>query len=148
MLTISSFLSWYVDENRAIGGRRAEIMASEGAMGARACLFTEGGYCTLFSEGMRLTGRGGADEAIASACSLVYQDEFGHMAKGINGLDGENLSPDDWTRLTGLSVELARLRIAMRNAQFGYPLDEARIGEILDGQVEPIQFDFDRAVAQ
>ncbi len=136
------------DENRAIGARRAEIIATEGAIGARACLFTEGGYCTLFSEGMRLAGRGGADDAIAAACALVYEDEFGHMCKGIVGLDADGLSANDWARLTALSVELARLRIAMRNAQFGYPLDAARVAEILDGSIAPIEFDFDRALAR
>jgi len=135
-------------ENAAIRARRAEIVAAEGAVGARACFFTEGGYCTLFSEGMLLAGRGGADEAIARACALVYEDEFGHMLKGIVGLDAAGLAPEDWARLTALSVELAGLRIAMRNAQFGYPLSERRIAEIHEGKIEPIAFDFDRAAAE
>lgn len=135
-------------ENAAIRARRAEIIAAEGAVGERACLFTEGGYCTLFSEGMKLAGRGGADEAIARACALVYEDEFGHMCKGIVGLDADGLSPADWTRLTALSVELATLRIPMRNAQFGFPLSEARVTAIHAGEIEPVRFDFDRALAE
>jgi len=134
-------------ENAAIRARRAGIIETEGAVGARACLFTEGGYCTLFSEGMKLAGRGGADEAIARACALVYEDEFGHMCKGIVGLDADCLAPADWARLTALSVELAGLRIDMRNAQFSFPLSAARIEEIHAGRIEPIRFDFDRALA-
>jgi hypothetical protein len=132
-------------ENEAIRDRRAAIKRDYGVLGERACFFTEGGYCTLFSEGIRLKGRGGADDLIASACAKVYDDEFEHMRKGILGLD-ESLPADyDWGRLTELSVELQRLRLPMRNAQFGYPVSEQRMSEILDGKIEPVTFDFDRA---
>ena len=39
---------------------------------------------------MKLAGNGGADDLIARAAALVYEDEFGHMCKGIVGLDMEN----------------------------------------------------------
>ena len=58
-------------ENQALRDRRAELKAEYGAVGERACFFTEGGYCTMFSEGMRLEGRGGVDDMIASACALA-----------------------------------------------------------------------------
>ena len=132
-------------ENAEIRDRRAAIKSDHGGVGERACFFTEGGYCTLFTEGMRLAGRGGVDEAIASACARVYDDEFEHMRKGIVGLDDAGLSPTDWTLLADLSVELQRLRIPMRNAQFGYPLSDERVAEIFDGRIEPVRFDFDRA---
>lgn len=132
-------------ENRALRDRRVAIRERHGAIGERACFFTEGGYCTMFSEGMRLAGRGGTDELIARACARVHDDEFGHMLKGIVGLDAEALSPAEWTLLTDLSVELQGLRIPMRNGQFGYPLSAARIAEIHAGDIAPIRFDFDRA---
>lgn len=132
-------------ENQALRARRVAIRERHGAIGERACFFTEGGYCTMFSEGMRLAGRGGADDLIARACAKVYDDEFGHMLRGIVGLDAETLSPAEWTLLTDLSVELQSLRIPMRNGQLGYPLSAARIAEIHAGQIEPIRFDFDRA---
>lgn len=132
-------------ENHALQARRAEIRHLHGAIGERACFFTEGGYCTMFSEGMRLEGRGGVDDMVARACARVYDDEFGHMLKGIVGLDAEALSQDDWRLLTDLSVELQRLRIPMRNGQLGYPLPAARIAEIYAGDIAPVRFDFEKA---
>lgn len=132
-------------ENLAVRNRRAQIKAERGAVGERACFFTEGGYCTLFSEGMKLAGQGGVDDMIARAASLVYEDEFGHMCKGIVGLDKEDLSDDDWALMTELSVELAGMRIDMRNGQFSYPLSAERVAAIKAGDIEPIVFDFEKA---
>ena len=134
-------------ENLALRDRRAQIEARHGALGERACFFTEGGYCTLFSEGMKLAGKGGVDDLIARAASLVYEDEFGHMCKGIVGLDKEDLSDDDWSLMTELSVELAGMRIDMRNGQFSYPLSAERVAAIKAGDIEPIKFDFKKAEA-
>lgn len=134
-------------ENLAIRDRRAEIKTRHGSVGERACFFTEGGYCTLFSEGMKLAGNGGIDDMIARACSLVYEDEFGHMCKGIVGLDTGELSDTDWKLMTELSVELAVLRIHMRNGQFSYPLSAERIEAIVAGDIEPVVFDFEKAAA-
>jgi len=129
---------------------RRDHMARHGALGRRAVQFTEGGYCTLFSEGMKLgerptSGHEGADRLIAEACARVYDDEFGHMLKGIVGLDGEGLAEADWRALAEISIEELRHRILMRNAQFSYPLDEARVKALLDGRAEPIAFDYRRA---
>lgn len=135
-------------ENLAIRDRRAEIKATEGTVGERACFFTEGGYCTLFSEGMTLAGNGGVDDMIARACALVYEDEFGHMCKGIVGLDTGDMSDADWARMTELSVELATMRIHMRNGQFSYPLSADRIAAIVAGDIQPVKFDFEKAEAR
>jgi hypothetical protein len=135
------------EENLAIRDRRASIKAQYGDIGARACFFTEGGYCTLFSEGMKLDGNGGADDMIARACSLVYDDEFGHMCKGIVGLDAEKMPAAEWELLTELSVELAVLRIHMRNGQFSFPLSAERIEAIVGGNIDPVVFDFEKAAS-
>ena len=134
-------------ENIALRDRRAEIKEQHGTVGERACYFTEGGYCTLFSEGMKLAGNGGPDDLIAKAAALVYEDEFGHMCKGIVGLDRENMSADDWSLMTDLSAELAAMRIDMRNAQFSFPLSAERIEAIKSGDIRPIVFDFEKAAA-
>ena len=134
-------------ENLAIRDRRAAIKSAHGDVGERACYFTEGGYCTLFSEGMKLAGNGGVDDLIAKAAALVYEDEFGHMCKGIVGLDKEDMSEPDWSLMTDLSVELAAMRIDMRNEQFSYPLSIERIAAIKAGDIHPIVFDFDKAAA-
>jgi len=47
--------------------------------------------------------------------------------------------------LSDLTTAQMRQRIHMRNAQFGYPLSEARILEILAGEIEPISFDYEQA---
>jgi hypothetical protein len=119
-------------------------------LGMRATRFTEGGYCTLFSEGMKLEHRtdgphGRANALIAAACRRVYDDEFGHMLKGIVGLDDEALSDAEWQALAELSLAQLRLRIRMRNAQFGYPLAEARVAAIAAGACAPLAFDYAKA---
>jgi hypothetical protein len=55
-------------ENVALCRVRADHKARYGPVGLRAHAFTEGGYCTLLSEGMKLEGRGGTESAIAQAC--------------------------------------------------------------------------------
>ena len=132
-------------ENAALGRIRAEHHKTHGELGTRAFAFTEGGYCTLHAEGMKLRGRGGVDDLIADACAGVYDDEFGHMLKGIAGLNEGGLSEADWGLLTELTVKQMRYRIPMRNAQFSHPLSERRVEEILAGQIEPLSFDYERA---
>lgn len=140
---IRDLKSW--PENEALSDLRAQHGRDHGEIGARATRLTEGGYCSLFSEGMRLKGRGGADDAIAVACSLVYDDEFEHMLKGIAGLDKEGLKPSDWTLLGSLAVEQMRLRLPMRNAQFAKPMSDARLAELAVGKAAPVAFDYKRA---
>lgn len=132
-------------EEDALTALRYKHQDAHGAVGMRACKFTEGGYCTLFSEGMALKGRGGVDDKIAAACALVYEDEFGHMLAGINGIADEGLTEADWKLMEKLVVEQLQKRIHMRNAQFGYPLTQARIDAIYRSEIEPIRFDFEKA---
>ena len=133
------------DEDVALNRLRHDIMDEHGAIGIRATKFSEGGYCTLFREGMRLAGRGGNDDLIAAACATIHDDEFGHMLKGIVGLDDEGLAPDGWDRLAGLVRRILGRRIHMRNAEFSFPLSAERVQAIHDGDIEPIAFDFQRA---
>src|SRR5438105_2531187 len=65
-------------EEDALTAMRYRHQDEHGALGMRACKFTEGGYCTLFSAGMALKGRAGVDGKIALACGKVYDDEFEH----------------------------------------------------------------------
>jgi hypothetical protein len=132
-------------ENAELGRLRAEHRRLHGVLGLRACEITEGGYCALFAEGMKLEGRPGADGAIAAACRAVYDDEFGHMLRGILNLDEENLTPADWRLLAEMTAEQMRARIHMRNAQFSFPLSQQRIQEIFAGRITPVAFDYERA---
>ncbi len=122
-------------------------------LGTRATSFTEGGYCTLFSEGMKLKTQtsgphGKRNALIAVACSKVYDDEFGHMLKGIVGLDTEGLTQDEWQHLERISVEQLKGRIAMRNSQFGYPLSGKTVDDALNGRLSPLPFDYTKAEAR
>lgn len=118
---------------------------THGEIGIRASHFTEGGYCTLFREGAKLKGRGGADDMIADACKVIYEDEFGHMLAGVVGLDQAPLSDADFELMADLVTKQLRARIRMRNSEFSYPLTEERVQEIYDGKIEPEQFDYAKA---
>jgi hypothetical protein len=135
-------------ENVALGELRAAHIRDHGGLGRRAQAFTEGGYCTLYSEGRQLLGRGGFDDVIAGACALVYDDEMQHMLLGIAGMEDDPLPPEDWKLLAELSVAQMRARIRMRNAQFGHPLSDERIAAIEAGDIVPVAFDYRRAGLQ
>lgn len=134
-------------EDDALTGLRYRTLAEHGEIGRRASKFSEGGYCTLFREGMAIAGRGGADALIADACARVYEDEFEHMLEGIAGLDRTGLAAADWRRMEDLVVALLKARVRMRNGQFSHPLAPERLAEIDAGKVAPIAFDYARAEA-
>jgi hypothetical protein len=132
-------------EEDALTALRYRHQAEHGALGMRACKLTEGGYCTLFSEGMALRGKPGIEGRIAEACAKVYDDEFEHMLAGIAGIAEENLKESDWKLLQSLAAEQLRQRIRMRNAQFSQPLSEQRIQAIYGGDIRPLAFDYEKA---
>jgi hypothetical protein len=132
-------------EEDALTALRYRHQDEHGALGMRACKFTEGGYCTLFSAGMALKGRPGVDGKIALACAKVYDDEFEHMLGGIAGIAEENLGAADWQLMERLVTEQLKARIRMRNAQFSLPLGNERIAAIERGEIRPIEFDYARA---
>jgi hypothetical protein len=132
-------------EEEALASRRRAIRSGLGKFGKRAAGFTEGGYCTLYSEGAKLSARPGLEGRIGRACQKVYDDEFGHMMEGVVGIEEEGLSESDWAEMERLTVEQLRLRLYMRNSQFSHPLSNERIDEIIAGRIEPIAFDFKRA---
>lgn len=135
-------------EDRALADLRHKHLHEHGAIGKRACVFTEGGYCSLFREGRALMGRGGIEDMIATAFTRIYEDEFGHMLAGIVGLDAEGLADDQWVLMEELTVAQLRQRILMRNSQFSFPLADARIEAIYAGDIEPAAFDFEKASAE
>jgi hypothetical protein len=112
---------------------------------ARATGFTEGGYCTMYSEGAKLKGRPGVDGQIGIACQKVYDDEFGHMMYGILGTEVDDLTAGDWDELTKITCDILRLRLFMRNAQFSHPVSDARMKELVAGKAKPVEFDYAKA---
>ncbi|HVO15580.1 MAG TPA: hypothetical protein VMV26_10220 [Alphaproteobacteria bacterium] len=140
-------INWPAED--ALSELRRAHRRDHGETGWRATRFTEGGYCTLFAEGMALgqdpDGHDGRNGLIAKACARVYDDEFGHMLMGVVAMDNERMDDAEWALFERLAVEQLKLRIRMRNEQFGAPLAEARIQEIYAGKIEPIAFDYARA---
>ncbi|MEK9693189.1 MAG: hypothetical protein VW235_09685 [Rhodospirillaceae bacterium] len=133
--------------DKVLTDMRIQQNHTHGSLGVRASHFTEGGYCTLFREGMRLEGRGGADERIAHACREIYEDEFGHMIGGIVGLNDEPLSDQEFELMTDLVQKQLRARVKMRNEEFSFPLTDQRVEEIYNGDIDPEPFDFEKAEA-
>ena len=109
-------------EEEALASRRREVCRTHGKIGLRSTKFTEGGYCTMFTEGIKLKGRPGIDGRIGTACQHVFDDEYGHMMAGVIGVDEEGLSDKEWAELEELTVEQLKLRLDMRNAQFSHPV--------------------------
>lgn len=132
-------------ENSELQNMRARQRLEFGALGSRAATFTEGGYCTLYRAGMTLKGGSVLDDAIASACAQVFDDEWGHMLDGIADLAEVSLSPREWAVFEELTVAQGRCRLRMRNAQFDHPLTDARLRELEAGAAEPLIFDYARA---
>lgn len=131
-------------EEDALAGYRNRIRTDHGKL-ERATGFTEGGYCTMYSEGAKLQGRAGVDGRIGTACQKVYDDEFGHMMWGVIGVEIDELTAGDWRELTEVTCEILRLRLSMRNSQFSHPVSDARMKEIFAGKIAPIEFDYARA---
>ncbi|MCY4551873.1 MAG: hypothetical protein OXC28_26360 [Defluviicoccus sp.] len=132
-------------EGKALDDFRRDIRNTHGALGEAAFAFTEGGYCTLYSVGAGLAGRGGIDDRIAAACQRVYDDEVEHMLRGVVGFGGLAPEETDWELAGELVAGQLRRRIVMRNGQFGNPVPERRIEEIFAGDIEPIAFDYSLA---
>ena len=142
-LNANSLAPW--PEEEALASRRRNVRVTRGKIGERASNFTEGGYCTMYSEGAALKGKPGLDGRIGTACQRVYDDEFGHMMWGVLGIDDDHLTKAEWDEMTELTTEQLRLRLYMRNAQFSHPVPESRIKEMIAGKIAPMKFDFAKA---
>jgi hypothetical protein len=109
-------------------------------LGERAARITEGGFGTLYLSGMGLSAtttgpHAHANAVIAAACRAVYDEERGHMAAGLRGIESEDLCEAEWRALEEMAVAQARCRIDMRNAQFGNPLAGERLEAARDGRL-------------
>ena len=121
---------------------RYEYRERRGRLGYFAVRFTEGGYCSMYSAGMRLAGSGQLGDRIAQACEQVYTDEIGHMRAGYVGLAEQQLSAAEWQEIADMTRAILVQRLHMRNEQFSYPLSAERIRAIQAGDIEPLAFDY------
>ena len=67
------------------------------------------------------------------------------MLKGVVGIDKLGLTTEQWALFEKITVEQLKMRILMRNGQFGKPLSDKRIREIFAGDIKPIAFDYEQA---
>ncbi|MBT5047916.1 MAG: hypothetical protein HOM58_05385 [Rhodospirillaceae bacterium] len=139
-LTPNMLSNW--PEGKTLDDYRLDLRQTHGDLGQAAMDFTEGGYCTLYSEGTKLKGRGGIDDQIAAACQRVYDDEVGHMLKGVTALGSYELDEEGWNMVKERVIGQLQRRIVMRNGQFSFPLSQERIDAIYAGDIEPIDFDY------
>lgn len=116
-LDLGQVVAW--PANVALRDLRHRHRAEHGRLGAIAALVTEGGRAGLFAEGAALAGRGGADDVIATACKVVYDDEVRHMEDGLATLTTLDLGDDEWRTVTALTLAQSRQRVVMRAEQFG-----------------------------
>lgn len=130
-------------ESEVLDKFRIDIRAQHGKLGRATLGFTEGGYCALYAEGAKIAGRGGVDDKIAAACRRVYDDEVGHMLHGIAAINHVVRSAADWDLVERLVIDQLRMRVHMRNGQFGHPVSAARIAEIFAGKIEPVRVDLE-----
>lgn len=138
----ATLTGWPADD--ALAAYRDECRAAAGELGAFAVRFSEGGYGSMYLSGMGLADGDTTDRLIAEACRIVYDEEIGHMQDGLVELaemDGR-LGVDEWSRLEDMLAEMLRLRLHMRNEQFGRPFDPVPT-EMEEGRHEPLPFDHD-----
>lgn len=136
----SQLTGWETDHELA--RIRYEYREQRGKLGYFAVRFTEGGYCSMYAAGMRLTGMGDLNNRIATACEHVYRDEIGHMRSGFIGLAQQELLPPEWEEIAAMTRKILLQRIHMRNEQFSYPLSLERINAIERGDITPMEFDY------
>lgn len=132
--------SWPTDDKLA--RTRYEYREKRGRLGYFAVRFTEGGYCSMYSTGMRLKGTNELNNRIAHACERVYTDEIGHMRDGFVGLSRETLKPKEWDEIGAMTKKILAQRILMRNEQFGFPVPKERVRALEAGDIEPMKFDY------
>lgn len=131
---------WPADDELA--RLRYEYRERRGRLGYSAVRFTEGGYCSMYSAGMRLAGSGPLGDRIARACEQVYTDEIGHMRAGYAGLARQRLASAEWQDMADMVRKILLQRLHMRNEQFSHPLSAERIRVIDAGDIMPMEFDY------
>jgi hypothetical protein len=132
-----SMQGWQLDEDKKLQSIRQRIREQEGAFGELAIMFTEGGGSAFFLVGRDIKGDALADQ-IAQACEIVYTDEIEHGEHGALDLERELDSEGDWAKAREFIIEICQQRLRMRYGMFALPIDERRITEITEGNIEPL----------
>lgn len=131
--------AWFAPVRRE-NARRREFSAMSELHGAAAS-FTSGGAGSLFYGFIGL--QGGAYEALlADAAKIVLHDELAHGAsEGRDILYPLVNSAGDVRLAIEVIREMSTIRVYLRNEQFGHPLTDQRMDEIVRGNIEPATFE-------
>ncbi len=94
----------------------------------------EGGSCGLFYAATQLSGSE-LNDRLAEAFAVVLDDERGHGPANIYQIADAFTTQEAVDGARALMVERGVQRLRMRNEQFSYPIDEARIQDIAAGNI-------------
>ena len=128
---------WQLPEDAKLQQVRQSARERRGRVGEAAIGFTEGGGASFFYEGRRLSGDPLSD-SIAAACAVVFGDETEHGEHGASEFANNLHTEEEWTEAREIVIAICQQRLRMRYEMFGLPIDESRIAEITDGQIEPL----------
>ena len=128
---------WQLPEDAKLQRVRQSAREDRGRVGEAAIGFTEGGGASFFAEGRRIGGDPLSD-AIAAACAVVFGDETEHGEHGATEFAHNLHTEEEWAEAREIVVAICQQRLRMRYEMFGLPIDEARIAEVTEGKIEPL----------
>ena len=128
---------WQLPEDAKLQQVRQSAREGMGSVGEAAIGFTEGGGASFFYEGCKIGGDPLSDR-IAAACAIVFEDETEHGERGASELGHSLDSEEEWAEAREIVVAICQQRLRMRYEMFGIPVDEARIAEVTEGRIAPL----------
>ncbi|MDE2837381.1 MAG: hypothetical protein OXL97_07720 [Chloroflexota bacterium] len=128
---------WQLPEDVKLQQVRQSAREDRGRIGEAAIGFTEGGGASFFYEGRKIGGDPISDQ-IAVACAVVFGDETEHGEHGASEFAHNLHTEEEWTEAREIVIAICQQRLRMRYEMFGLPVDEARIAEITEGKITPL----------
>ncbi|MCY4447928.1 MAG: hypothetical protein OXE02_03655 [Chloroflexi bacterium] len=128
---------WQLPEDAKLQMVRQSAREDRGRIGEAAIGFTEGGGASFFYEGRKLGGDPISDQ-IAAACAIVFGDESEHGEHGASEFAHSLHTEEEWAEARGIVIAICQQRLRMRYEMFGLTVDEARITEITEGNIAPL----------
>ena len=86
---------------------------------------------------MKLKGDPLLDQ-VAKAFSEIFDDEVEHQESGAEDLERVAKTEEAWEKAGHMVQQICQQRLRMRNEQFGFPISDERLREIIDGKIAPI----------
>lgn len=131
---------WY-ELSRKEHRRWAELREGGSPLELAAALFTRGGGGALFYGMIPLSG-GDYEKALSRASKVILRDEIEHGAsEGRDELYRLIQCNDDVDVAMRIVSEMGRIRLEMRNVQYGRVMPEGRVQAICNGAIAPVTLD-------